>query len=170
MLYDGKTLLLTDDGSACILGMFVADASGDLSAGTLYAAKLSNQNAAGAQANGAGTSWDVTWIALGSNSQAALEALLPTIKFADMWETADVAGTGTAAACPDGFTLVVTVGGGSRLTQAAGGRYIECLKLKPGMQNVAAFFETRRMAAYMGATNEFEKVSLAVMCLWTWVE
>eukprot|EP00955_Chlamydomonas_euryale_P074425 362020-Chlamydomonas_euryale.AAC.5 len=33
----------------------------------------------------------------------------------------------------------------------------ECLKLKEGMQNAAAFLETRRMVAYMGGTTEFSK-------------
>jgi secreted PhoX family phosphatase len=34
---------------------------------------------------------------------------------------------------------------------------VECLKLKPGKQTAAAFLETRRYAAYLGATVEFEK-------------
>ena len=34
---------------------------------------------------------------------------------------------------------------------------MECLKVKPGMEMHAAFFETRRFAGMSGATTEFSK-------------
>ena len=33
----------------------------------------------------------------------------------------------------------------------------ECLRLKPGMEQVASRFETRRYLAYLGGTTEFTK-------------
>ena len=41
------------------------------------------------------------------------------------------------------------------------------LQLKPGMRDIAAFLESRRMAPYVGATSEFSKweVSFPCFCL-----
>ncbi len=40
---------------------------------------------------------------------------------------------------------------------------IECIKLNPGQEVAAAFFETRRYAAYLGATTE---VGLSLHSRW----
>src|SRR3546814_17366477 len=69
--------------------------------------------------------------------------------FADIFEL----GTATGGACADGFKSVNTNGAGQ-----------ECLKLKTGQEKAAAFLETRRYAAYLGATTELrnaEAVSFA---------
>jgi hypothetical protein len=43
-------------------------------------------------------------------------------------------------------------------TTSANRPYRTCkLQLKPGMRDVAAFLESRRMAPYVGATSEFSK-------------
>ena len=157
MLYNNKVVLEGDDEVAGIMAMFEADVPGDLSSGTLYAAKVSNQ--VDGAANGQGAEWDVAWVRLGHGKQGALKSMVETIQFTDMFETSAVQGTGLAAFCLPGFTLVVTYGSGSTLYQAAGGRFLECLKIKDGMQDTAAFFETRRTAAVLGATTEFEKAS-----------
>lgn len=143
--------------------MVVLDVKGDLSSGTIYAAKLSNQ--VDGAPNGQGTTWDVTWVRLGHGKQGKLKSLVNTIQFTDMFETAAVIGTGVAASCPAGFTLISTVGTGSSAYQvppppgnANTFRFLECLKIKPGMQDVAAFFETRRVAGVLGATMEFQKL------------
>ena len=40
----------------------------------------------------------------------------------------------------------------------AGGLHgAECLRLKPGMEQIASRFETRRYLAYLGGTTEFTK-------------
>lgn len=143
--------------------MFVADVKGDLSSGTLYVAKLSNQ--VNGAPNGQDTEWDVSWVRLGHGKQGKLKSMVNTIQFTDMFETADVIGTGVTASCPAGFTLLSTVMSGASTYQVppppgntATYRFLECLKLKPGMQEVAAFFETRRVAGILGATMEFEKL------------
>ena len=143
--------------------MFVADVKGDLSSGTIYAAKLSNQ--AGSAPNGLGTEWDVSWIRLGHGKQGKLKSMVNKIQFTDMFDTAAVIGTGATASCPAGYTLLSTVGRGSadyQVPPPPGNsntyRFLECVKIKPGMQDVAAFFETRRVAGILGATMEFEKL------------
>jgi hypothetical protein len=114
-------------------------------------------------ANGQGTEWDVSWVRLGHGKQGKLKSMVTSIQFSDMFDTAPVIGTGLAASCPTGYTLVVTYGSGSSAYWAAGttsatARFLECLAIKPGMQDAAAFFETRRTAGVLGATTEFEKL------------
>lgn len=38
------------------------------------------------------------------------------------------------------------------------------LQLKPGMRDIAAFLESRRMAPYVGATSEFSKWEVSFPC------
>jgi hypothetical protein len=67
VLPDGKTAYHGDDGTNVVLFKSVADEAGDLSAGTLYAAKIT-QNA--------DDSLGVTWIKLGSgNDDEIAEAI-----------------------------------------------------------------------------------------------
>lgn len=163
LLGDGRTMLLGDDRFNGILPMVVLDKKGDLSASTIYAAKLSNQ--VNGAANGQGTTWDVTWIKLGRGTQQKLKSMVNTIQFTDMFDTATVIGTGATASCPVGYTLISTVGSGTAPYQVppppgntATYRFLECLKIKPGMQDVAAYFETRRVAGILGATMEWQKL------------
>ncbi|MCG3210650.1 MAG: hypothetical protein FOGNACKC_04281 [Anaerolineae bacterium] len=60
---DGKTVYRGDDGTGVVLFKFVADTAGDLSAGTLYAAKVAQQP---------DDSFKLTWIKLGSGNDADL--------------------------------------------------------------------------------------------------
>lgn len=122
-----------------ILGlfMFVADRRQDLSAGTLYAAKLTQTSAAN------GGAFDLEWIKLGHASDGKIKSLVDGgIKFKDIF---DVLPADTTADTT-GFRKVTTYTG------------TEWLKLKPGMEMAAAFLETRRYAALLGATTEFSKM------------
>ena len=67
---DEKTVYLTDDGHDTVLYKFIADAAGDLSAGTLYAAHVDQDDGRDA----ATTGFDVDWIELGSSSSAEVQA------------------------------------------------------------------------------------------------
>ncbi len=133
---DQRTAYQGDDGTYTMLTMFVADNAADLSSGTLYAAKWKQTSA---DNGGAAT---FTWIKLGSATDAELDKLVngDGIKFSEIFETAS---TDTA-----GFTKVKM--GHEKAN-------VEWLRLKPGMEKAAAFLETRRYAAYLGATTEFEK-------------
>jgi len=143
---DRKTVYLSDDGTNVGLFMFVADKAEDLSAGSLYAAKWhQNSDVDGGRA-------DLSWIKLGEATDAQIKAILDADNnvttndaplFSDIFnvETPNADGT-----CPtSGFVSVNTSAGN------------ECLQLVTGQEQVAAFLETRRYAAYLGATTEFRK-------------
>ncbi len=134
---DERTAFQGDDGTYNVLTMFVADRKRDLSAGTLYAAKwnqISDPSVPGGEAT-------LTWYRLGHGTDAEIEVMVDGgIKFSDIFETSPVAAAG--------FTTI-------KAGHSKG--LVEYLKVKPGMEKAAAFLETRRYAAYVGATTEFEK-------------
>ena len=151
---DNKTVYLSDDGTDVGLFMFVADTAEDLSSGQLYAAKW-NQTSN----SGLGEAI-ITWIDLGHSTDSTIKSLLDPdndyttndgITFANIFATE--APTGTS--CPTaGFVYTKTATGA------------ECLQLQDvnndttvdaADEALAARFETRRMAAYKGATTEFKK-------------
>ncbi|MBU0654906.1 MAG: DUF839 domain-containing protein [Gammaproteobacteria bacterium] len=134
---DGKTVYFGDDGTNVFMNMFIADKAGDLSAGTLYAAKWTQTSAdAGGAAN-------LTWVKLGSAKSADIKALADTATFDSIFDAV----APTSGACPTGYTRV-----------RAGSTADECLALKTGQEKAAAFLETRRYAALLGATTEFNKM------------
>lgn len=136
---DDKTAYCTDDGSN-IMGVsaFVADTAGDFSSGTLYASKYHQTSAAPAAFN-------VEWISLGHATADDVKDHIDTITFSDMFETEEPAADGQSCPSAD-FTLV-----------NCGDYGAQCLKLVDGMDMLASRLETRRYAAYMGATTEFTK-------------
>jgi secreted PhoX family phosphatase len=137
---DNRTVYMGDDGDYTGLFMYVADAEKDLSAGTLYAGKWTQTNNVGAGAA------NLTWIKLGHATDAEIKALtLTNLKFSDIFET--------AAADTTGFVKIKTSNNSN-----TSGSAVEWLKLKPGMEKAAAFLETRRYAAMLGATVEFNKM------------
>lgn len=145
---DSRTAIQGDDGTYTMLTMFVADTAKDLSAGTLYAAKwnqLSPDNTDGGKAT-------LSWIKLGHATNAQIKAAVDAgVSFADLFDV-DTTGGGTAAA---GFT---------RVKHGHETATTEDLKLKAGqfagvdIATLAAFLETRRYGALLGATAEFEKM------------
>ena len=134
---DGKTAYLTDDGTNVGFYRFVADAEGELDAGTLYAMKWNQTSAEN------GGSADIEWIDLGHADSAAIKAIIDeNLTFSDIFDKTEQAEDGS---CGEGFTG--SVANGVR----------ECLKVKPGMELAASRLETRRYAAIMGATTEIRK-------------
>lgn len=135
MMPDRRTAYMGDDGINTGLFMFVADRPEDLSSGTLYAAKWKQTKATN------GGAAKLTWIRLGSASDAEIKALVDGgIKFGDIFDVSHAAPDD-----PD-YKKVVTYAG------------TEWLRLRPRMEKAAAFLETRRYAAYLGATTEFSKM------------
>ncbi|MBS4196255.1 PhoX family protein [Lederbergia citri] len=133
---DQRTVYYGDDGSYTMSFMYVADKAKDLSAGTLYAAKwnqTSDQNGGAA---------DIEWIKLGHANDNEIKELAKTVSFSDIFEVT----TDAAYAKENGFTRI----------KAAGND--EWLKVKPGMEKAAAFLESRRYGAILGATAEFNKM------------
>ena len=144
---DSRTAIQGDDGTYTMMSMFVADKAGDLSKGTLYAAKwnqISPDGTDGGKAN-------LSWIKLGHARNDQIKAAVKAgIKFSDMFDVSTAGGATPEA----GFT---------RIKHGHEVATVEDLRLKQGSFNgisiatLAAFLETRRYAAMLGATVEFEK-------------
>lgn len=134
LMPDGRTAYMTDDKPFAALFMTLADSKGDLSANTLYAARWEQTSDEGAGAA------NLEWIRLGHATDNEIRRLIDKgISFLDIFDTAPVPAIG--------FVTVRTGEGHTR----------EYLRLKPGMEQAAAFLESRRYAAYLGATDEFSK-------------
>jgi len=135
---DSKTAYMADDGTNDGFYMYIADVAGNLTAGTLYAAKWNQTNSVGAGAA------NIKWVKLGHATDAELKTIVNSKPlFTDIFDTETPTASNT---CPTaGFKHINTEAG------------LECLKVKSGKEKEAAFLETRRFAAYMGATTEFRK-------------
>ncbi|MBD3790182.1 MAG: DUF839 domain-containing protein [Campylobacterales bacterium] len=141
MMPDGKTVYMSDDGTAKGLWKFVSDSKiTDFKAeweGTLYAAKVnqtSDQN---------GGSFDLNWIELGHAKDSEIKTMIDSkMSLTDIFEIASPDENGN---CATGYTKVYE------------DDKIECLALKPNMDKAAAFLESRKYAAYRGASVEFKK-------------
>jgi len=133
---DNRTVIMGDDATNSGYFVFVADKEKDLSAGTLYVAKVG----AGFSLDPAAAAAPLTWIKLGSATSADIRSLAASLKPADIM---DVKTTDPLDAT---YTKV-----------AANGR-IEWLKVKAGMEKAAAFLETHRYAALVGASMGFTKM------------
>ena len=134
VLPNQKTVYLSDDGTMVGFFRFEADNAGDLSSGTLYAARLTQKSADN------GGSFDLAWISLGSAKDSDIKPYIDRkTKFSDIFNVGD------PLSCSAPFVLVTTSTGA------------ECLQVKPGMEKVASRLETRRYGAMQGATTELNK-------------
>jgi secreted PhoX family phosphatase len=133
---DNRTVLMGDDATNSGYFVFVADKEKDLSSGSLYVAKVG----AGFSLDPAAAAAPLTWIKLGSATSDEIRALAASTKPTDIMDvrTAD----------PQDTTY-------SKVT--SNGR-VEWLKLKQGMEKAAAFLETHRYAALVGASMGFTKM------------
>lgn len=140
VMNDERTAYYGDDGTNVGLFMFVADQAADLSAGTVYAAKF-DQTSVPTVKGGAG---DLSWVKLGHATDAQVKTLADAETFDSIFDNQALNTDGT---CPTGLTRV-----------RAGSTTDECLAVKTGKETAAAFLETRRYAALLGATVEFNKM------------
>lgn len=134
---DQRTLLMGDDFTNAGLFMFVADRPADLSAGTLYVAKATQLPGAALDRGGV---FELQWIRLGHAKSAEIERL------ADRLTAADIVEVRTSDPNDASFTAI---------------RYNgtpQWVRFKPGMEQAAAFLETHRWAATVGATLAFTKL------------
>jgi len=133
---DNRTVIMGDDATNSGYFLFIADKEKDLSAGSLYVAKVGT----GFSLDPAGAAAPLTWIKLGSATSAEIRALATSLKPTDIMsvKTTDPQDT-------------------SYKRVAANGR-IEWLKVMPGMEKAAAFLETHRYAAFVGASMGFTKM------------
>jgi secreted PhoX family phosphatase len=133
---DNRTVLMGDDATNSGYFVFIADKEKDLSAGTLYVAKVG----AGFSLDPGAAAAPLTWIKLGAATSDEIRSLAASIKATDIMDvkTTDPADTT--------YTKVT-----------ANGR-VEWIKLKAGMEKAAAFLETHRYAALVGASMGFTKM------------
>lgn len=135
---DRRTVYLTDDAHNTALLRFVADRPGDLTGGTLYAARWRQIS------RGEGGVAKLDWLDLGHADEMEIAAAIgQKIRFNDLFERAVLPENDK---CETGFTPVNTRFGA------------ECLRLKPGREVLASRLESRRYAALRGATTEFRKM------------
>ncbi|MEO1016361.1 MAG: alkaline phosphatase PhoX [Pseudomonadota bacterium] len=127
---DEKTVYLSDDGTGTVMFKFIADTAGDLTAGTLYAAKATQDEGT----DPATTGFDIEWIELAHGDNATIEGW---IREYDGITPDDYT---------DGQTNFVS---DNDIAQWAHGQ---------GKDDRAAFLETRKAAAAKGATAEFRKM------------
>ena len=133
---DNRTALMGDDNTNSGLFMFVADREKDLSAGTLYVAKLGD----GFSIDPADAGCDLSWIKLGHATSAEIENLANTLKPADIMEVL------TSDPADASYTKIFSNGTAN------------WVKVKPGMEKAAAFLETHRYAYLMGGSMGFSKI------------
>jgi secreted PhoX family phosphatase len=132
---DQKTVLMGDDYTGGALFMFIADTPGDLSAGTLYGAKMTQTSADN------GGTFTLSWLKLGSASSKEIKALADSVSPKDILDVlftdpSDVAYTKLAL---DGWGY-------------------QWVKVLPSQAKAAAFLETHRYAAVAGVTMELTKL------------
>ena len=140
---DEKTVYLTDDGYDTVLYKFIADTAGDLSAGTLYAAHVSQD----AGRDAATTGFDVDWIELGSSSSAEVQTWIDEY---DGITTADfVAGQSSYISDAE-----INDWAEARLNDDLNGDGI----IGTATDDRVAFLESRKAAAVLGATDEWNKM------------
>ena len=138
---DNRTVFMGDDATNSGYFVFVADKENDLSSGSLYVAKVET----GFSLDPAATAAALTWIKLGSATSAEIKALAGSLKATDIMSTS---ATDPALATPAvaGYTKIAVNG------------KIEWIKLVAGMEKAAAFLETHRYAALVGASMGFTKM------------
>lgn len=137
---DNKTVLMGDDYAGGGMFMFIADTEKDLSAGTLYAAKLTQEPSVTPN----GGKFAISWIKLGSATSDEIKALVNSatnispdaiidVKFVDPTDT--------------NYTKLTLDNLGA-----------QWVKVNPGKDKEAAFLETHRYATIKGATMKLTKL------------
>lgn len=133
---DNRTVLMGDDATNSGLFLFVADKEKDLSAGTLYVAKLGS----GFSLNPADAGVKLSWIKLGHATSKEIEKLANTLKPSDI------------------MTVLKSDPNDASFTKIFHSGSPNWIKVKPGMEKAAAFLETHRYAYLMGGSMGFSKM------------
>lgn len=137
---DNRTILMGDDATNSGLFVFVADTAQDLSAGTLYVAKVG----AGFSIDPSAAAAPLSWLKLGHATSGEIEKLADTLKPTDILSVVPFV---SGVAAPDATYKKLTSNG-----------KVEWVKLVAGMEKAAAFLETHRYAAWVGASMGFSKM------------
>jgi len=140
---DEKTVYLSDDGYDTVLFKFVADTAGDLSSGTLYSAKVTQDESR----NSATTGFDVEWMEMASSSNSVIQTWIE--------EYDDI----TTADFINGQNSYIS---DEEIRDWAEGRLNEDLNgdgtIGYAADDRVAFLESRKAAAALGASDEWNKM------------
>jgi len=140
---DERTVYLTDDGYDTVLFKFIADTAGDLSAGTLYAAQVAQDDTK----DSAITGFDVEWVEMAASSNSEIQ------NWVDQYDgitTEDFSG---------GQNSYIT---DEEINDWAEGRLNQDLNedgtVGYALDDRVAFLESRKAAAALGASDEWNKM------------
>ena len=140
---DERTVYLTDDGYDTVLFKFIADTAGNLSAGTLYAAQVAQDDTR----DSAITGFDVEWVEMAASSNSEIQ------NWVDQYDgitTEDFSG---------GQNSYIT---DEEINDWAEGRLNEDLNedgtVGYALDDRVAFLESRKAAAALGASDEWNKM------------
>ena len=136
LMPDQRTVLMGDDATNGGLFVFVADHAKDLSSGSLYVAKVGD----GLTVNPGDAPAPLTWLKLGSATSAEVHELANRLQPTDIMEVR------TTDPSDASYTRIQVSG------------KTEWVKLMPGMDKAAAFLETHRYGALVGASMGFSKM------------
>lgn len=142
---DRKTVYLSQDDTNGVLFKFVADTAEDLSAGTLYAAKLTQDAGSSEPLT---TGFDVTWIELAHGTDAEIESWIAeydAVEYHNGGDTSYLTNTDAAVWAAGGVNYPTVSSGGGKVTA------------ERAMDNRVAFLESRKAARAKGATAEWRK-------------
>lgn len=145
---DGKTVYLSQDDTGGVMFKFVADTANDLSVGTLYGAKLTQDTGSDEPQT---TGFDVNWVELGHASNSDIEAWIA--EYDAVSEADYVDGTGGYMTMKD--VEAWASGAATYPTVAEGGSPVTAGQ---PMDNRAVFIESRQAARLKGATAEWRKL------------
>jgi uncharacterized protein len=140
---DERTVYLSDDGYDTVLFKFVADTARDLSSGTLYAAKVSQDDSS----DSATTGFDVEWIEMASSSNSDIQLWID--EYDDITTEDFIAGQNSYITDEE-------------IRDWAEGRLNEDLNddglIGSAADDRVAFLESRKAAAALGASDEWNKM------------
>ena len=140
---DQRTVYLSDDGYDTVLFKFVADIAGDLSAGTIYAAKANQDDSS----DSATTGFDVEWIEMASSSNTEIQLWID--EYDDITTEDFIAGQNSYITDEE-------------IIDWAEGRLNEDLNgdgtIGSAADDRVAFLESRKAAAALGASDEWNKM------------
>jgi secreted PhoX family phosphatase len=133
---DNRTVLLGDDATNSGLFLFIADKERDLSAGTLFVAKVG----AGFSIDPAAPGADLTWIKIGHATSDEIKQLADSLKPSDI------------------MTVLREDPNDPSFKKIFASGVANWVKIKPGMEKAAAFLETHRYAYLAGGSMGFTKM------------
>ena len=143
---DQKTVYMSDDGGGVILFKFVADTAGDLSSGTLYAARVVQDSPV---MDAAQAGFHIGWVELASGSNDEIESWVDEY---DGITTADYV---------DGENSYISDRQVHEWAESKLGEDLDSdgvVAANPFGDDRVAFLESRKAAVKLGATGEFNKM------------